>query len=82
MARRAQGQLAGVIAMIEDGRDCTDVVTQLLQPRRSDAVDVPELVDAGEAPVGITPSNDRGRGHRTDARQRVQVIHGRGVQIN
>ena len=27
--RRAQGQLAGVIAMVEDGRDCRDVVTQL-----------------------------------------------------
>lgn len=27
--RRAQGQLAGVITMIEDGRDCKDVVTQL-----------------------------------------------------
>ncbi|WP_280267296.1 metal-sensitive transcriptional regulator [Nocardia wallacei] len=27
--RRAQGQLAGVIAMIEDGRECKDVVTQL-----------------------------------------------------
>ncbi|MGJ0118841.1 metal-sensitive transcriptional regulator [Williamsia sp. MIQD14] len=27
--RRAQGQLGGVIAMIEDGRDCKDVVTQL-----------------------------------------------------
>jgi DNA-binding FrmR family transcriptional regulator len=27
--RRAQGQLAGVIAMIESGRDCEDVVTQL-----------------------------------------------------
>ncbi|MBW0275388.1 hypothetical protein ATM97_29375 [Nocardia sp. MH4] len=27
--RRAQGQLTGVIAMIEDGRDCKDVVTQL-----------------------------------------------------
>lgn len=27
--RRAQGQLAGVIAMIEQGRDCKDVVTQL-----------------------------------------------------
>lgn len=27
--RRAQGQLAGVIGMIEDGRDCRDVVTQL-----------------------------------------------------
>ncbi|NDK89228.1 metal-sensitive transcriptional regulator [Gordonia desulfuricans] len=27
--RRAHGQLAGVISMIEDGRDCKDVVTQL-----------------------------------------------------
>lgn len=27
--RRAQGQLAGVIAMIESGRECRDVVTQL-----------------------------------------------------
>lgn len=27
--RRAQGQLNGVIAMIEQGRNCKDVVTQL-----------------------------------------------------
>ena len=27
--RRAQGQLAGVITMIESGRECRDVVTQL-----------------------------------------------------
>ncbi|WP_162873132.1 metal-sensitive transcriptional regulator [Austwickia chelonae] len=27
--RRAQGQLGGVLAMIEDGRECEDVVTQL-----------------------------------------------------
>jgi DNA-binding FrmR family transcriptional regulator len=27
--RRAQGQLTGVITMIEQGRDCKDVVTQL-----------------------------------------------------
>ncbi|MBT0567502.1 metal-sensitive transcriptional regulator [Williamsia sp. CHRR-6] len=27
--RRAHGQLAGVIGMIEDGRNCKDVVTQL-----------------------------------------------------
>ena len=27
--RRAQGQLAGVIAMIEQGRECRDVVIQL-----------------------------------------------------
>jgi DNA-binding FrmR family transcriptional regulator len=27
--KRARGQLDGVITMIEDGRSCTDVVTQL-----------------------------------------------------
>ena len=27
--RRAQGQLGGVLAMIDDGRECEDVVTQL-----------------------------------------------------
>lgn len=33
--RRAQGQLAGVIAMLESGRDCTDVVTQLAAVSRA-----------------------------------------------
>lgn len=27
--KRAQGQLAGVVRMLEDGRECEDVVTQL-----------------------------------------------------
>ena len=27
--KRAQGQLAGVVRMLEDGRDCEDVVMQL-----------------------------------------------------
>jgi DNA-binding FrmR family transcriptional regulator len=33
--RRAQGQLAGVIAMVESGRDCRDVVTQLAAVSRA-----------------------------------------------
>jgi DNA-binding FrmR family transcriptional regulator len=33
--RRAQGQLAGVIAMIENGRDCAEVVTQLAAVSRA-----------------------------------------------
>jgi DNA-binding FrmR family transcriptional regulator len=33
--RRAQGQLAGVIEMIENGRDCRDVVTQLAAVSRA-----------------------------------------------
>jgi len=33
--RRAQGQLAGVIGMVEDGRDCREVVTQLAAVSRA-----------------------------------------------
>jgi len=33
--RRAQGQLAGVITMVEEGRDCHDVVTQLAAVSRA-----------------------------------------------
>jgi DNA-binding FrmR family transcriptional regulator len=33
--RRAQGQLTGVISMIESGRDCADVVTQLAAVSRA-----------------------------------------------
>ncbi|MBU3866787.1 metal-sensitive transcriptional regulator [Streptomyces sp. 4503] len=33
--RRAQGQIAGVIKMIEDGRDCEDVITQLAAVSRA-----------------------------------------------
>ncbi|HEX6520882.1 MAG TPA: metal-sensitive transcriptional regulator [Streptosporangiaceae bacterium] len=33
--RRAQGQLAGVIAMIENGRDCQEVITQLAAVSRA-----------------------------------------------
>lgn len=33
--RRAQGQLAGVISMLENGRDCADVVTQLAAVSRA-----------------------------------------------
>ena len=33
--RRAQGQIGGVIKMIEEGRDCSDVVTQLAAASRA-----------------------------------------------
>jgi DNA-binding FrmR family transcriptional regulator len=33
--RRAQGQITGVIKMIEEGRDCEDVVTQLAAASRA-----------------------------------------------
>ena len=33
--RRAQGQIGGVIRMIEDGRECRDVLTQLAAAARA-----------------------------------------------
>lgn len=33
--KRAQGQLAGVVRMLEEGRDCEDVVTQLAAVSRA-----------------------------------------------
>ena len=33
--RRVQGQVAGIIAMIEEGRDCGEVVTQLAAVSRA-----------------------------------------------
>ena len=33
--RRAQGQIGGVIRMIEDGEDCSDVLTQLAAAGRA-----------------------------------------------
>lgn len=33
--KRAQGQLGGVIRMVEEGRDCSDVVTQLSAVHRA-----------------------------------------------
>jgi DNA-binding FrmR family transcriptional regulator len=33
--RRAQGQIGGVIRLLEQGRDCTDVITQLAAANRA-----------------------------------------------
>jgi DNA-binding FrmR family transcriptional regulator len=33
--RRAQGQIGGILRMIEEGRDCKDIVTQLAAVNRA-----------------------------------------------
>jgi DNA-binding FrmR family transcriptional regulator len=33
--RRVQGQINGILAMIEDDRDCTDVITQVAAASRA-----------------------------------------------
>nr|WP_245170760.1 metal-sensing transcriptional repressor [Streptomyces anulatus] len=57
--RRAQGQLAGVIAMMEAGRDCKDVVTQLAAVSRAlrPFCLFPPLVPSGPAQGPGTPAH-------------------------
>ena len=60
--RRAQGQLSGVISMIEQGRDCKDVVPQLAAVSRAldragfkiVATGMRQCL-SGEAPEGAEP---------------------------
>jgi DNA-binding FrmR family transcriptional regulator len=63
--RRVEGQIGGIIRMLEDGRDCTDVVTQLAAASR--ALDragfrllatgmrqcMTETLEGGEAPMSL-----------------------------
>ena len=63
--RRAQGQLNGMISMIEQGRDCKDVVTQLAAVSRAldragfkiVATGLRECI-AGTGPAGENPMTE------------------------
>lgn len=62
--RRAEGQIGGVIRMIEDGRDCADVLTQLAAASR--AIDRAgfKIVATGlreciASPEGAAPSEEQ-----------------------
>ncbi|MCV7164056.1 metal-sensitive transcriptional regulator [Mycobacterium stomatepiae] len=56
--RRAQGQLGGVISMIEQGRGCKDVVTQLAAVSRALDRAGFKIIASGLRDC-ITPSKDR-----------------------
>jgi DNA-binding FrmR family transcriptional regulator len=59
--KRAQGQLAGVLRMLEEGRDCEDVVTQLAAVSRAldragfaiVATGLRQCIVNGEGPDGV-----------------------------
>ncbi len=71
--RRAQGQVAGVIKMIEEGRDCEDVVTQLAAASRA-------LDKAGFAIIAtglqhcLTDSGIAADGGREQMRDRLEKL--------
>ncbi len=75
--RRAQGQLAGVISMIEQGRDCKDVVTQLAAVSRALDRAGFKIVATGlrECVTGEArrrrPADDRGRAGEAVPRARL-----------
>src|SRR5579884_45297 len=53
---------------------------QVVQPRGTDAGDGVELVDRRERAVLLAVLDDLLRGHRADARQRVELLRGRGAE--
>ena len=69
--KRAQGQLAGVVRMLEDGRECDEVITQLaeaptvLTPRRwrDSFCRLPD-------PAGVSEQCLAGIGHDLDGQRR------------
>ncbi|MDK1475449.1 metal-sensitive transcriptional regulator [Streptomyces sp. 549] len=71
--RRAQGQIAGIIRMIEEGRDCEDVVTQLAAASRA-------LDKAGFAIIAtglqhcMTDQDGRPEADRDEMRARLEKL--------
>lgn len=60
--RRAQGQIGGVIRLIEEGRDCKDVVTQLAAAskaldRAGFAIVSSGLKECLSSPDGVQPED-------------------------
>jgi DNA-binding FrmR family transcriptional regulator len=58
---RAQGQLGGIIRMLDDGRDCTDVLTQLAAANSAINKAAFSLIAAGIANCGQGAQGDRER---------------------
>jgi DNA-binding FrmR family transcriptional regulator len=58
---RAQGQLGGIIRMIEEGRDCTDVLTQLAAANSAISKAAFSLITVGIANCGQGAQGDRQR---------------------
>lgn len=53
---RAQGQLGGVIKMLEEGRDCTEILTQLAAAQAAVSRAGFSLISSGIAHCGLDES--------------------------
>ncbi len=58
---RAQGQLGGVVRMIEEGRDCTDVLTQLAAANAAISRAGFALMSSGLAACALDENGDQDR---------------------
>lgn len=58
---RAQGQLGGIIKMLEEGRDCTDVLTQLAAAQAAVSRAAFSLISSGMANCGTGAAGDANR---------------------
>ena len=58
---RAQGQLGGIIKMLEEGRDCTDVLTQLAAANSAVNRAAFALLATGISNCGAGEEGDRDR---------------------
>jgi DNA-binding FrmR family transcriptional regulator len=69
--RRAEGQIRGVIAMLESGRDCADVVTQLAAVSRALDRAGFKVIASGLEQCLTGPSD---RGERADIEQMEKLF--------
>ncbi len=58
---RAQGQLGGIIKMLDEGRDCTDVLTQLAAANSAVNKAAFALLASGISNCGTGEEGDRDR---------------------
>src|SRR6201987_3979816 len=70
--RRAQGQIGGVIRMIEDGQECSDVLTQLAAAARALGRAGFKIIASGLCQCVL--DEQAGRGNATAERARLEKL--------
>nr|WP_229796427.1 metal-sensitive transcriptional regulator [Saccharothrix coeruleofusca] len=72
--KRAQGQIAGIIRMIEEGRDCEDVVTQLAAAARALDKAGFAIIATGLQRCMVDDASEGGNANRDAMRQRLEKL--------
>ncbi|MBB1255558.1 metal-sensitive transcriptional regulator [Streptomyces alkaliterrae] len=73
--RRAQGQISGVIRMIEEGRDCEEVVTQLAAASRAlDRAGFAIIATGLQQCLAELPEGESGQEDREQMKARLEKL--------